>query len=136
MAQPLTDQETDNGGSDHRPVLTTPYLPSAKQPSLKPSYIPQKQRANPTILEKAKAMYETELGVSLASAQKASSVAALEKAYDKFQSVLLSPWERSREPRPNRFRTFWSETLNGMARKRRKLYRRAIADGSDIAQSA
>lgn len=125
-------------GSDHLPVQLTARLDNDKKESKtkRGGCIPRKQRRNPALIAKAKEQYKTSLTTCLEKIKAVKSRAELEEAYKHFKEVVLCPWENARREKPSRFRPWWNETLDEMAKYRRRLYRRALKDGTDSSKKA
>lgn len=120
-----------SSGSDHLPVHVHIYLHQTEPPQRQSRCIPRRQRTNPRIVEKARASYIANMTPCLQRIESAETVHELEAAYRKYKDTLLAPWESTRRAKPGRFKGFWNNTLDTMAKRRRKLYRRALTTGAE-----
>lgn len=127
-------REDRHGGSDHLPV-TVEIIDTTTIEQRKRGHIPRRQRANKEIINTAEQKYEQMLPECLRQARDARNVRELEKAYDDFKRVLLEPWEHTRYRKPKRFKDFWNNRLDQMAKQRRRLYRKDLLSGSQAAKT-
>lgn len=119
-----------NGGSDHIPtfITVTPTQPDHRHENR--SHIPRRQRNNPAWVNRAKEHFEKNLPTILGQMGSISDITTLEKAYAGFKETILAPWERARRRKPKRYSSFWNDTLDTMAKERKRLYRRSLVDNS------
>ena len=114
---------TWDGCSDHLPVTAEIGVdPPYRVPT---SFIPHRQRTNPSYTRKATDLYKTSLPKIIDLVQRASTMTELEEIYDQLKEVTLEPWEPSRRNRPGRFKYFWNQQLEHLKRRRSKKYRAA-----------
>lgn len=131
LSEPITVTDKSNGGSDHYPVITTTRTGHDEgREQTEQRHIPRSQRSNARIIGEARKYYKEMLPKCLEKCTQAGSSDSLEEAYKIFKQIILQPWEQSRTKKPHRFKSFWNRTLDIMAKKRKKLYRKALIEGS------
>lgn len=116
ISQPITEQETDNGSSDRRPVSATMSPTISEEPVPKCDLIPRRQRANLKVLEQAMKLHSAELGKCLTNFREAKDTTELETAYSKFKKIIFLRWEKSGTAKPSRCKSFWNGTLDRTVR--------------------
>ena len=78
----------------------------------------------PDLLQQAKKSYEGKLPVFRSQIAMASSNTELDDACLRFGDILRQPFEYNHRPRLDRYRYFWDDHLDSLAKQRSKLYRK------------
>lgn len=123
-------------GSDHLPVELSVKLHSKEVNNQRTAHIPRRQRRNAKTLQDARVQYNSKLPSCLEKIEKASDGRELEEAYEGYKETILGPWEKHRRKKPNRYKPWWNDTLDSLAKHRRRLYRRALTTGDKRAEQA
>ena len=79
---------------------------------------------NPGLLQQAKISYEKKLPVLIENIPMVSSHSKLDEVYVRFGDILKQPFESNRRIRPDRYRFFWDNHLDSLAKLRSNLYRK------------
>lgn len=119
-----TREDLAGNGSDHLSVELILEFAQATIHNPKQQYIPRRQRRNPRLLENDGARYQLKLPTCLEGAKSPEGKEELKAAYKRFKETLFHPWEKYRKHKRKRFRTFWNDTLDTMAKHKRRLYRK------------
>lgn len=124
-----------SSGSDQLPMLTSLCLEIAMNKLASNEQVPRHQHNNPRILGEAKKYYQVQLDKCLRNAQHADISYSLEKPYTVFRINIPKIWESVIRRKLYGFKKCWNNTLHRMAKERRRLYRRALTEGSAEAQN-
>lgn len=130
----VTDAMADNGGSEHLPVVTSGSLSQKITPQTESECIPCKQRNTPRIVAEARMNLGQKLQGCLKTLQVAKTKEDLKDGYNGFKEILFKQWENTRVRKPGRFRHFRNDSLDGMSKRRKTLYKRALKDGTPEAK--
>ena len=78
----------------------------------------------PDLLQQAKKSYEEKLPVFISQIDMVSSNTELDDTCLRFGDILRQPFESNHRPGPDRYRYFWDDHLDSLAKQRSKLYRK------------
>lgn len=99
-------------------------------------WVPRRQRNNKKILDNAKTHLSSKHPSCVEVMDRAQDPDQLEAAYELYKQTLLYPWAHTKKRKPGRFKGFWNDKLDALAKKRKALYRRAPTTDTAIARSA
>ena len=112
------------GISDHKPIIAevsgTP-LPRKKDTKK----VPWWKREKPEIQDQAKEQAELLVPTLVKQMKNADNKPLLEDLYKQWERIVTEPYTIESIPRPRRFKPFWDDRLDRMAKKRTRLYKKA-----------
>lgn len=121
------------GCSDHLPVMTEIQLQGNRPINRPAPRIAKALRRREDIVENATAWLQRKLPEITTRIELINSRIDLERECAALTSALLQPWLKYRKsPKSRRFKRFWSEELDRMARERSFQYKRATRIGSEL----
>ena len=103
---------------------------NADQAPIQNKRISKAMLKNPHLLQQAKKSYEEKLPALIEDIKMVSSNSELDDACIRFGDILKHPFESNRRPRPDRYRFFWDNHLDSLAKLRSKFYRKWKQRGS------
>lgn len=119
--------------SEHLPVYFKITAGTPRNPESRKITVPRKQRKNPRYNCRTKTKYREEPPACLIEINNANTRNALETAYKMLKGVILEPWTEARRTLPKRYSLFWNGTLDAMAKRKKRLYRRYLTEHTTLA---
>ena len=114
------------GASDHQPIIVVANLKNAIQ-EMEGSPISKTARQKLCFQERATPHLEELVPKMAASLKEVNSKAQLQENYEKLVKGILLPWEGARRPpKSRRYRFFWTDRLDKLAKVRSQAYRKAM----------